>query len=210
MQPPAPDWIATIKDVVGIIAPIVTAIIAGWGLWIARAGLKKWQTEEPGKRKLAVAEEALRLTYAVQQALFYVRGQHIDASELVTERGGLVVEISGHEARLNRYASQIDLFKQFRDHRALYGVYFGREAMSHFDEIFRLVNEIIIDIEDLRDNDGRPTGPEERDRLNKIRQKINYRSEKEDFDRRFDCAIAKMQGTFEQAVSGERRKRGVQ
>lgn len=212
MQSPPADLLTTIKDIVGIIAPVVTAIIAGWGLWIAQAGLRKWQTEEPGKRKLAVAEEALRLTYAVERALQHVRSSLVHSAELVVERDGKPVQISPYEAMLNRYDTHLDLLRKFRDHRALYGVYYGREAMKDFDEISLLVNEIVVDIDHLRQYDGREASVEERYRLADIRAKIRLGSADtpNKFDERLDAAIETLRQKFESVVFYERRKRGVQ
>lgn len=164
-----------------------------------------------GNRKLAVAEEALRLTYAVEQALRHVRSSHIRASEIDVERDGEPVRISPYEAMLNRYDTHLDLLRKFRDHRALYGVYYGREAMKDFDEISLLVNEIVVDIDYLRQYDTPDASAEERRRLSGIHAKVRPGStaNPNEFDGRLDAAIETLRKKIESVVSSERRRRGV-
>lgn len=198
------------KDVAQIIGPIATAAIAAVGLRIAHAGLKKWQLEEPGKRKLAVAEEALRLIYAAEQSLREIRAPFVSASEMVVHRDGKTIEIGPYEAMINRYIEKTEVFRNFENHRAIYGVYFGRDAMTQFDDFSSLVGELMFNIDDLRRSDDRSGTPEERARLVELRKKIRRPfsgQEAGEFDRRLDAAIEKLRIQFEGVVAAARRDR---
>ncbi|WP_066717362.1 MULTISPECIES: hypothetical protein [Hyphomicrobiales] len=209
---PSPRWLLILKDVAQIAGPIATAIIAAIGLKIARDGLRKWQTEEPGKRRLAVAEEALRRTYAASIALKSARRHTVTMSERMAWKDATFDIISEPEAMRLRY-DQIDaVLREFDDYKPHYGVHFGREAMRDFDDLIGIIKEIRDDLSTLSMSEPEHGFPVPEEKRMALRKKFFEPTSDPslDLDARIDRAIDKVRKRFELVVAGERTAQGIQ
>lgn len=209
---PSPRWLLILKDVAQIAGPIATAIIAAIGLKIARDGLRKWQTEEPGKRRLAVAEEALRRTYVASIALKTARRHTVTISERMVWRHTTFDIVSEPEAMKLRYDKIDAVLQELDDYKPYYGVHFGRNAMQDFDDLVGIINEIRDDLRILSMSEPEHGFPVSEESRMVLRRKYfePVSDESRDLDARVDRAIDKVRERFEKVVAGERTAQGIQ
>ncbi|MBE0619148.1 MAG: hypothetical protein IH605_01005 [Burkholderiales bacterium] len=131
------------------IPSIVTATTAIVGLWIAKAGLDKWQRETLGKRKAELAEQVLISFYEARDVFKWVRSRGILGGE-GQSRKSAEDEDEELRSRRNTYFIPIErltrekkLFAKLQAQRYAFSAYFGAKATEPFDTLSQSHTSII-------------------------------------------------------------------
>jgi len=120
------------------------------GIWVAIYGIDSWRREHVGKRQMELAEEALALFYEAEDAINHIRHpmsfstetEHIERGEQETE--------SQFQARKNasvvfhRYNEHQELFNKIHAMRYRFMAQIGKAEAEPFDELRKILNEIIL------------------------------------------------------------------
>jgi hypothetical protein len=119
------------------------------GIWVAISGVNAWRREHSGKRRAELAEDTLALFYEVADAIRVLR--HPFSFPQETEEVEKAEEESeqAYRARKNasvvfhRYKQHQELFNRLHAMRYRFMAQIGKEEAKPFDDIRKIVNEII-------------------------------------------------------------------
>jgi len=133
------DW----TDIIQCAAVIIASIVAIYGI-------NAWKDEFIGKRRIESAEEVLALFYQAKDAIEAMRSSFGYEGEGKTRKPG-ANEKSEHKDALDqayvlieRYNKHIDIFSRLHALRYRFMAQFGAEASAPFDDLNRLINELLI------------------------------------------------------------------
>lgn len=141
-------------EIVKSVSPLITALAAVFGAWLAYQGLHKWRTETLGKRKAEIAQDTLALVYEMEEILQSARNPFVLAHEMGKKEG-----VPDHIASNSNFAPEARLlahqefFARFRSNSFAFAALFGREGKKHLDDLWRIRLEINWAVESLLIND---------------------------------------------------------
>ena len=128
------------------ISVIVTSVIASV---IMIYGITTWRREYIGKRKLELAEQVLVLFYEARDAIRFIRNPFNYEGEGTTRNSA--PNETPEEKSINdntyvvfeRYTKRQDLFNKIHSMRYRYMAQFGKDSAKPFDELNKIVNNIL-------------------------------------------------------------------
>ena len=133
------DWIGTLRDASVLI-----------GTWVAIYGIDSWRREHRGRRQIELAEETLALFYEAGDAIRHIRHPASYSSETESIEKGEHESKTSYEARKNasvmfkRYNDHQELFNRLHAMRYRFMAQIGKDKAKPFDDLRRIVSEIIV------------------------------------------------------------------
>jgi len=119
------------------------------GIWVAIYGIDSWRREHKGKRQIELAEETLALFYEARDVISYIRNPLSHTSETDSvERGESEPEVK-YECRkqasivYKRYNEHQALFNRIHSMRYRFMAQIGKEQAQPFDDLRKIVNELL-------------------------------------------------------------------
>lgn len=142
------DWLslANVSPWVAIIKDILAAVAAGLAVW----GLRAWRRDFIGKRKIELAEDALRLFYQARDAIASMRSPMAFGSEsehLVRdekESGEMFHWRQTVAPLFKRYNERTELFAQLSALRYRFMARFGEKSAEPFQGIQHIVHSLFV------------------------------------------------------------------
>jgi hypothetical protein len=131
------DWDIVLK-IIPAMASCVTAVVAFLTYQFAKDSFNRWHTEQVGKRKVELAEQAMCLFAKMPNVLKYIRfpgAFQNEGKSQQTEKGEKINE--GHIA-LERRLHYQEFFLKVEEVKYLFLAYFGQQHFSIFDDAFLL------------------------------------------------------------------------
>nr|WP_294547820.1 hypothetical protein [uncultured Rhodopila sp.] len=126
--------------VLGSVPQALATVIAATVAWRVS---QNWRRQEVGKRRQAVAEEALTTVYQVVAAIDHVRHPMVWAGEMVRED----VQLTGNEgtyyAIQKRIQQHKDTFAALNRAVLITEVHFGNHAAQQIREFYSFINRVI-------------------------------------------------------------------
>jgi hypothetical protein len=89
-------------EIVKSVSPLITALAAVFGAWLAYRGLDRWRTETLGKRKAEIAQETLALAYEMEEILQSARNPFVLAHEMGKKKVSQITLLQIQVLRLRR------------------------------------------------------------------------------------------------------------
>ena len=193
----------------------LAAIIASW---VAIKGIKAWKEEHVGKRKIELAEHVYGLFYEATIAIEHIRNIFGYASEGSSRKAD---ESESPEAkkRLNqahvfteRYNEHISVFGRLQEYRWRFRLYFGNEYDEPFNEIMKILNEIMFAAHYLGTylwDDNKIAHKSENEILDYYAERAKYEqvvwrmSINDDISNRTHAALKKIELVCKEAVTGK-------
>jgi len=120
------------------------------GIWVAIYGIDSWRREHKGKRQIELAEETLALFYEARDVIAYIRSIFSYSSETEDIARGENETDERYEARkrasivFKRYNANQELFNKIHAMRYRFMAQIGKEKAEPFDELRKIVNEILV------------------------------------------------------------------
>jgi hypothetical protein len=113
-------------------------------------GVNAWRREYTGKRKIELAEEVLALFYEARDAIRFIRSPFGYVGEGSTRKSA--PNETSEEKSINdnayvvneRYIKRQDLFNKIYSMRYRYMAQFGKDWAKPFDELDKIVRELLI------------------------------------------------------------------
>ena len=132
----------TLQSISIIVASVITSGVVIYGV-------NAWHREYTGKRKLELAEEVLALFYEARDAIRIIRSPASYGGEGSTRNAA--PNETPQEKQINdnayiaveRYNKQQKLFNKIHSMRYRYMAQFSKDAAKPFDELNRIVNDIL-------------------------------------------------------------------
>jgi hypothetical protein len=125
----------------------ISIIIA---IWVAIYGIDSWRREYRGKRQIELAEETLSLFYEVSDAIAHIRNPFGFSNEYESiERAENETDAKFNSRKqasivFYRYKQHNELFSHLHSMRYRFMANFGKEKAASFDDIHKVVHEIIL------------------------------------------------------------------
>jgi hypothetical protein len=143
----------TVVNILQSISVIVTSVIVSV---IMIYGITTWRREYIGKRNIELAEEVLALFYEARDAIRFIRSPFGYVGEGSTRKSA--PNETPEEKSINdkayvaveRYTKRQDLFNKIHSMRYRYMAQFGKDSAKPFDDLDRIVNEILLSADMLR------------------------------------------------------------
>ena len=120
------------------------------GLWVVFYKIAAWQLEHRGKRNIELAEETLALFYEAKDAIAWIR----NPMGFMNETDSVKQEPNESEEEFNarkkasiifvRYDQNKKLFNKIHSLRYRFMAQIGKERAKPFDDLNKIVNEIIV------------------------------------------------------------------
>lgn len=133
------DW----TDIIQSAAVIIASVVAIYGI-------SAWKVEFLGKRKIELAEEVLALFYQVRDVIESIRSPFCYEGEGKT-RKPVPNEKPEHKdafdrahVLIERYDHHAEVFSRLHALRYRFMARFGTDASVPFDELNRLINELLL------------------------------------------------------------------
>lgn len=132
-------WVAIVKD-------ILAAVAAGLAVW----GLRAWRRDFIGKRRIELAEDALRLFYQARDAITAMRAPTAFGSEMAdVVRGENESSAKFHWRQtvaplFGRYNERTEMFAQLAALRYRFMARFGEKSAEPFVEIQTIVHRLFV------------------------------------------------------------------
>lgn len=145
-------WTSLISSV----GDVVTAFAIVAGAIVANKGVNAWRRETLGKRKIELAEQAVRLFRRAQEVIRHVRSPFMPGGEVVevykayTRSDDVPTQdqIGNPEvsyfAALHRMEKHRDVFVELDSIRPLFTAYFGDDTETAFERIFEANKKISV------------------------------------------------------------------
>jgi hypothetical protein len=133
------DW----TDIIQSAAVTIASIVAIYGI-------NAWKDEFIGKRRIELAEEVLALFYQARDTIQVIRSMVGYEGEGKTRKPGPNEKPEHKDALdqayvlIERYNKHIDMFSRIHALRYRFMAQFGAEASAPFDDLNRLLNELIF------------------------------------------------------------------
>ncbi len=135
-----------LKDLIDIIQSSAVIIAST----VAIYGINAWRVEFIGKRRIELAEEVLALFYQARDAIKFMRsplgyeGEGNTRKPRPNENPENKDDLDQAFVLIERYNKQTELFSHLHALRYRFMARFGAEASKPFDDLNRLVNELIL------------------------------------------------------------------
>ena len=119
-------------------------------LWAVIYGIDSWRREHRGKRQTELAEDVLALFYEARDAITYLRHPFVRAGEVEDIKQTDNETERQWEARKNasvvfkRYNDRQELFNRIHSLRYRFMAQIGHREAEPFDELRKIVNEILF------------------------------------------------------------------
>ena len=119
------------------------------GIWVAISGVNAWRREHSGKRRVELAEDTLALFYQAADAIRALRHPFSFPQETEEVEKAVVESEKEYQARKNasvvfhRYKQHQELFNKLHAMRYRFMAQIGKDEAKPFDDIRKIVNEII-------------------------------------------------------------------
>lgn len=133
-----------------VLAQLVRDIAVAWAAFSAVRGLDAWRQEFRGKREIEIAEETLMCFFQAREAIRAIRNP-LGHSEEGTSRKPDPTERPEETRALNRaytfyerYEKRQDVFARLSTARFRFMTLFGEEAAQPFNEIDKVLKEVLI------------------------------------------------------------------
>ena len=129
----------------GILRDIAVII----GICIAIYNINSWRREHIGKRKIELAEDTLTLFYEAADVIHYLRHPFSFASETEDIERVNGESEDAYQARKNasvllkRYNEHQELFSRIHAMRYRFMVQIGKEEAKSFDDLRKIINEVL-------------------------------------------------------------------
>ena len=129
----------------GILRDIAVII----GICIAIYNINSWRREHIGKRKIELAEDTLTLFYEAADVIHYLRHPFSFASETEDIERVNGESEDAYQARKNasvvlkRYNEHKELFSRIHAMRYRFMVQIGKEEAKSFDDLRKIINEVL-------------------------------------------------------------------
>jgi hypothetical protein len=205
----SPCWIDPLVELLKAGPSIVTAVVAVYGLSIAKAGLTKWRSETIGKRKAEVAEQVLAGFYEARDILAHARSPMSWGDEGST-RPPAVNETETDRSLLNSYFRTVErlnkkneFFAHLAARRYSFIALFGADAAKPFDEVFGIRQSVLLAVQMLSQTHMQTRGmlreraPAESEWENTIGWGV---TDDDKIARRIDAAVAAMEAACRPAI----------
>jgi len=120
------------------------------GIWVAIYGIDSWRREHRGKRELELAEDVMALFYEARDAIKHLRHPFSPAGECDDIEKGPNETEAQWNARKNastvykRYNTKQELFNRLYAMRYRFMAQIGREESQPFEDLNKLVHEILV------------------------------------------------------------------
>jgi len=134
-----------LMELSGILRDIAVII----GIGIAIYNINSWRREHIGKRKIELAEDTLTLFYEAVDVIHYLRSPGSFASETKDIKQMNGESEDAYQARKNasvllkRYNEHKELFSRIHAMRYRFMVQIGKEEAKPFDELRKIILELI-------------------------------------------------------------------
>lgn len=182
-------WLSTGADVIVAGAAVAAA-------WYGIKGLTAWRAEAIGRRRVEVAEDVLASFYRIRELIYDARSPFVSTAEVVPQPGmDEKVPTSSDFAPWRRISADWPFIVEWRAKRHTFSALFGREAASHYDQIFQALNKIRIAVEQLLMEGYDPHDLDYRDHRQAMRR-IAFRTKSDDDDditKMVDTAVAEIE-----------------
>ncbi|MFC2041886.1 hypothetical protein ACFLTV_00040 [Chloroflexota bacterium] len=137
----------TVIKILESISIILASLIASGAVFF---GVNAWRKEYIGKRKLELAEEVLSLFYESIDAIIFIRNPFTYGGEGGTRNAS--PNETPEEKQINdnayvaieRYNKRQDLFNKIHSMRYRYMSHFGKESAKPFDNLDKIVKDILF------------------------------------------------------------------
>jgi hypothetical protein len=135
-----------LKDWTDIIQCSAVVIASG----VAIYGITAWKVEFVGKRRIELAEEVLVLFYEARDAIASIRsplgymGEGQTRKPWPSEKPEHKEALDQAHVLIERYNKHIDIFSRLHALRYRFMAQFGTDASTPFDDLNRLVNDLIF------------------------------------------------------------------
>jgi len=119
-------------------------------IWVAIYGIDSWRREFQGKRQIELAEEALALFYEAADAIAHIRNPFGFSNEFESVKREANESDTDFEARKRasvvfyRYNKHNELFSRIHSIRYRFMAAFGKDKTKPFDDLHKVVREIVI------------------------------------------------------------------
>lgn len=120
------------------------------GIWVAIYGIDSWRREFQGKRQIELAEETLALFYEASDAISHIRnplGFSNEFESVEKDQNETDAQFNSRKQAsivFYRYNKHNELFSRLHSMRYRFIAAFGKKKASPFDEIHKVVNEIVL------------------------------------------------------------------
>ena len=120
------------------------------GIWVTIYGIDSWRREHRGKRQIELAEETLALFYEASDAISHIRNPLGFSNEFESiERAENETDDQFNSRKqasvvFYRYNKHNELFSRIHSIRYRFMATFGKKKTAPFDELNKVVNEIIL------------------------------------------------------------------
>ena len=132
------DWLQILEQISILLA-----------IWVAIYGIDAWRREHVGKRQIELAEDTLALFYEAVDVIKYMRHPMSFPHETEKVQRGAGESDAQFHARKNasivfyRYNKHQELFNKIHASRYRFMARIGKSEAESFDQLHKLVNEII-------------------------------------------------------------------
>ena len=119
------------------------------GIWVVIYGIDSWRREHTGKRQIELAEDTLALFYEAADVIHYLRHPFSFASETEDIERVNGESEDAYQARKNasvvlkRYNEHKELFSRIHAMRYRFMVQIGKEEAKSFDDLRKIINEVL-------------------------------------------------------------------
>lgn len=125
----------------GVLQQATATVIAATVAWHVS---QNWRRQEVGKRRQAVAEEALLTVHKVACALESIRSPWIWPGEMIKDDAPLNGEEGTHYAIQKRLLQHKDAFAELNRAILMTEVHFGRNAAHQIREFYSFINTVVM------------------------------------------------------------------
>lgn len=119
------------------------------GLWVLFYNISAWQREHRGRRNIDLAEGTLALFYEAKDAIAWIRSPLSFVSETDSIKQGERETDEQYQARKRasivfvRYNQNKELFNKIQSHRYRFMAQIGKDKTKPFDDLDKIVKEIV-------------------------------------------------------------------
>jgi hypothetical protein len=120
------------------------------GIWVAIYGIDSWRREHRGRRQVDLAEETLALFYEAKDAIAHMRSPIGYSNETDDVEKGKDESEASYGARksasvvFKRYDQHVEVFNKIHAMRYRFMAQFGADRSRPFDELHKVVREILV------------------------------------------------------------------
>jgi len=202
-----------------IICSLINSAAIVFAALVARYGITSWIHEFKGKRKIEVAEDALEHFYKVRDAIAYMRNPISYGDEgtkrEVAEKETNVEKRARDAANVvyERHNKHIETFNKLYAMRYRFMARIGKEKAEPFEQIQKVVNEILIAAQMLAHlwaKQQRRHIPETTEKLQQSVDKFEsifwYSGSEDDINKRVAKAIADIEQTCNNIIMKTEQK----